>query len=258
MKQYSLIFSFMLFSSLSFSQNFTETFLKVDLTEAYKGPSAEMIRQKFRYEVYPSNIPAKPVSRKELSAAKSMLDLMKEYPTTWVSNYISTEILVVSNGKEKRAAGSDGTLNKAQRALLKIADFNTKVTINVKYKQENSATRKIEVSNLNYAIAVIPDTEAVYPGGAEALEDYLKKNAIDPISDADLRKLERGTVQFMINEKGQVEDVELVEKIGNPKVDQLLLQVIRKMPEWKPAKDENGRAVKQEFKFVVGGMNGGC
>ena len=256
MKQYSLIFSFLLFSTLSFSQSFTERFLQVDFEEASKGPSIEMIRQNFRFEVYPANVPAKPVSRKELSAAKSMLDLMSEYPSTWVSNYISTEIGVISNGKKKTAEGSDGTLNKEQRALLKIADFNTEVSINVKYKQENSATREIEVNNLNFLIGVIPDTEATYPGGEEALRAYLKKNVVDRISDADLRALDQGTVQFTINIKGQVEAVELTDKTDKSSIDQLLLKAIEAMPQWQPAKDTKGTTVKQQFKFSAGNRYG--
>jgi TonB family protein len=256
MKQYSLIFSFMLFSSLSFSQDFTETFLQVDFATMSNEPSAESIRENLRYEVYLFNPYGAPISRTELSAAKSMVDLMKEYPSSWVSNYISTEVSVVSNGEEKTAKGSDGTLNEAQRALLKVADFNTKININVKYKQENSATRKIEENNLNYLISVIPDTEATYSAGRDALKDYLKKNAMDLIPDADLKDLKEGTVHFTINEKGQVEGVELIEGTGKSTVDQLLLNAIGKMPKWKPAKDAKGTAVKQQFSFSAGNRFG--
>jgi len=185
-----------------------------------------------------------------------MSDLMKEYPSSWVSNYISTEIAVVSNGKIKKEKGNNATLTKSQRTLLKSADLNTKVSINVKYEQENSATREVEINNLNFFIAVVPDTEATYPNGWDALDEYLKKNAVDPISDTDLRTLKRGTIEFVINKKGQVEAVQILEKTGKPKVDQLLLKAIKTMPQWKPAKDAEGMPIEQKFKFVAGGMDG--
>jgi len=258
MKQYSLIFSFVLFSTLSYAQGFAETFLKVNFEIAAEEPSAELIRQYFRYEIYPLHIPARSKSRAKLSAAKSMSDLMNEYPSSWVSNYVSTEISVVSNGETKTAEGMDGTLTKGQRALLKAADLGTKVAINVKYKQENGATRKLDVHNLNSLIAVVPDREAVYPGAKGSLKKYLKKNVLDRISDADLKELKQGSIQFTINEKGQVEGSQLIDKTGKPEIDELLLKVIDTMPLWEPAKNAKGIPVKQQFKFLVGGAYGGC
>lgn len=258
MKQYSLIVSLMLFSTLSFAQNFTEKFLKVKFEHVPEGPSMESIRQNFRYEVYPLHIPAHPSSKTKLAAAKSMSDLMKEYPSSWLSDYVSTEISVVSNGETKIAKGIDGTLTKAQRSLLKAADFDTKVIINIQYEQENAATRKIETHNLDYLLAVVPDTEASYSGGRKALKQYLKQNVLDRISDADLKVLNRGSIEFTINEKGQVEATQLIKKTGKPAVDQLLLKAIKTMPQWKPAKTGKGIPVKQQFEFEVGNPYGGC
>ena len=110
-----------------------------------------------------------------------------------------------------------------QRAILKKADPNTKISIHVKYEQENAATRKIEASDLNYYIFVVPEVEALYIGGAVTLQEYLKKNVVDHISDADLKALERGIIQFTINEKGAVEGAEIKEQTTNKKVDELLL-----------------------------------
>jgi TonB family protein len=258
MKQYSLIFSFVLFSTLSFSQNFAETFLQVKFENVPEGPSMESIRQNFRYDVYPLHIPAHSTSKTKLAAAKLMSDLMKEYPSSWLSDYVSTEISVVSNGETKIAKGIDGTLSKAQKLLLKAADFDTKIAINIKYEQENAATRKIETHNLDYLIAVVPDIEASYSGGREALKQYLKKNVLDRISDADLKELNRGSIEFTINKKGQVEATQLIKKTGKPAVDQLLLKAIDGMPQWEPAKTGKGIPVKQQFEFEVGNSYGGC
>jgi len=258
MKQYSLIFSFILFSTFSFSQDFTTTFLKVDFLEASKESSVELLRQYFRHEVYPLHSPAYPISKTKLSTAKLMSDLISEYPSSWVSNYVSTEILVVSNKKTKKVIGINGTLNRAQKNLLKEADLNTKVFINIKYKQENSATGKIEVNNLNFLIAVVPDREAIYIGGVETLQQYLKKNILDRISDAELKELKQGSIEFTINEKGNVGAIQLKEQTGNPSIDQLFFNVINSMPQWEPAKNSKGIPVKQQFKFVAGSVYDGC
>jgi TonB family protein len=107
-------------------------------------------------------------------------------------------------------------------------------------------------------IAVVPDTEASYFGGRKALNKYLKKNVLDRISDADLKELNQGSIKFTINEKGQVEATQLINKTGKPEVDQLLLKAIDTMPKWKPAKTGKGIPVKQQFEFEVGNLYGGC
>lgn len=258
MKQYSLIFSLLLFSSLSFAQDFADAFLKVDFQKAGEESSVDLLRQKFRYEVYPFHIPARPASSTKLRTAKAMSDLIKAYPSSWVSDYVSTEISVVSNGKTKTAAGTNEVLNRAQQELLAIADLNTKAIINIKYRQENAATRKIDVHTLNYQIAVVPDTEARYSGGIKALKQYLKKNVVERISNANLAKIKEGVVQFTINEKGQAEAIQLSEKTGVLEVDQLLIKAIETMPLWEPARDGKGVPVQQQFKFAAGDPFGGC
>lgn len=258
MKQYSLIFSLMLFSTLSFSQDFMETFLKIDFEKAFDKPSVESMREKIRYGVYPFHIRAHRASSTELSMANKMSNLIDEYPTSWVSNYVSTEVSVVSNGKAKTAIGVNETLTKEQKELLKMADINSKVTININYKQENGATRKMDVHTLNYLIMVMPETSATYPGGPDALDQYLKDNAINYLSDADLKEMKEGIIQFTINEKGKVEDVELIQKTGRPTADKLLLKVIHNMPQWEAAKNGKGRSVKQQFKFAAGNRYGNC
>jgi hypothetical protein len=258
MKQYSLIFSLMLFSTLSFSQDFMETFLKVDFKEAFEKPSVESMRENFRYGVYPFHIRAHRRPSTELGAAKSMLDLIDEYPSSWVSDYVSTEVSVVSNGQTKTAIGANETLTKEQKELLEMAEINSKVAINIKYKQENGATRKMDVHTLNYLIMVMPETRASYPGGPDALDQYLKENVINRLSDADLKEMKEGIVEFTINEKGQVEGVGLMQNTGRTTADKLLLKVIYMMPQWEAAKDAKGMPVKQQFKFAAGNWFGGC
>lgn len=258
MKRYSFILSFMFCTLFGFSQSAVESYLDIGFSNISQGPSPEVIRKNFRYEIYHLNTRAHASSKEKLSQAKMMTDLIKEYPSSWIKKYISTEVVAVCSGKEEKAIGSNATLTTAQRSILAKADFNTKVLIHVKYQQENAATRKIEEHNLNYAIAVVPKTQATYFGGQEAVNTYLKKNAIDKISDRELIAIKKGRIHFSIDKNGAIKAVELATTTGSTKIDALFLQVIREMPLWKPAKDAKGILVKQRFELAINNFNDGC
>ena len=61
-------------------------------------------------------------------------------------------------------------------------------------------------------------------------------------------------VKFTINEKGEIVNPHIFESTKNEKVDKILLETIKKMPKWKPAKHANGLKTKQDFMFTVGNM----
>jgi len=62
-------------------------------------------------------------------------------------------------------------------------------------------------------------------------------------------------VKFTVNEEGKIVDALIFRSSEDPKADQLLLDAINKMPEWKPARNSTGMKIKQEFTIP---MSNGC
>ena len=145
---------------------------------------------------------------------------------------------------------------KKQRGILKNADTGTDIVVNVKYNLKNSTATDGEVRLINFSYTVIPEIEAVYPGGDPVLKQYLKKNAIDKIAEPVANALKLTTVRFTINEEGQVTNARITTTSEDAKIDNLLLETINKMPKWKPAENAQGIKVKQEFEFRVGNSFG--
>lgn len=255
MKRYYFIGGFIFMATISLGQNFSDTFFRTDYLENSK-KQTKLLRDNYRCQIYPLHTPAHPMSKMLLSQAQTMLDLIKEYPNSWITDYVSTEIEAINKGKRQKAYGVNAQLTDSQRNLLKMVDLNTSISIKVKYKQTNSATQKIEVKTLSFYIVVQPDEEANYPGGAVALQEYLIENVLDNISDTDLVHLKVGRVGFMVNNHGKIELVQLKESTGNSKVDQMLLNVIKNMPQWQAARNAAGLWVNQGFELVLG--NTGC
>ena len=95
----------------------------------------------------------------------------------------------------------------------------------------------------------VPDEiEAGFPGGAEALSFFMSSNLVTP---DDLQAGEKKTVhvRFSIGPDGKVSDFKIVQSAGYA-YDQEVLRVCRKMPKWKPAR-QNGVYVKASFLLPV-------
>jgi len=201
----------------------------------------------------------KSVSPSTLKNATSIADLIEHYPSSWITNYDSVVVHTTSNGRQYNATGKDANLTARQMQLLSTADMFTDVVVSVRHKTTNSITKELEDGNMSLKIYVRPEVEAVYPGGIMGLQDFLRENSKDEIAKLEAKTGFLAIVYFTINEKGRPEAIEVSEVEEYKGVERVIRQVIQEMPQWAPAKDENGNAVKQKFEFVFGfGNEGGC
>jgi TonB family protein len=198
-----------------------------------------------------------PVKVETLTKAVSISDIIPYYPVNWISGYVSTELSVTGDGKEKIASGQDDLLSAEQKRILKKVDPGTEIVIKIIYNYNNPVNGNIETGNMNYSATVVPETEAGYTGGHEQMTQYLKENAMDKIPDSAFKQLQPVVVRFTVNEEGEIANAEISRESGDPQIDRLLLDVINNMPKWSPAQDSGGKRVRQEFEFSVS-SGGGC
>lgn len=103
---------------------------------------------------------------------------------------------------------------------------------------------------------IIPDPEKTYesfdiaqapefPGGEEALMQYLTANVHYPAPALNNNIQGKVTIGFVVNKDGQIEDVRVLRGLGYG-CDEEAMRVISKMPNWKPGKN-NGRPVNVYF-----------
>lgn len=194
------------------------------------------------------------VSKEMVNDARTLMDINPGYPSTWISDYISSEIIVSSKGKTRIASGINDLFTPGQLDILKSADPGTDIKFEVKYKSFNSINNKVEINEMKFAVSLAPAFEAEFPGGNAQLKAYLKENAFLKVPATNLAQ--QAIVKFLVNEKGEINQVKIIQSSRDEKLDQLLLNTIANMPRWKPATDKSGLKVKQEFVFRVG--NPGC
>ena len=88
-----------------------------------------------------------------------------------------------------------------------------------------------------------------FPGGTQALLQYLKKNIKYPTICQEQGIQGRVVVQFVVNKDGSIVDREVIKPI-NPYLDKEALRVVSTMPKWKPG-SQRGKPVRVKFTLPV-------
>jgi TonB family protein len=178
-----------------------------------------------------------------------------------IVDFVSVSITATCAGKEMSADSKDDKLTAAQKSILSSADLNTDIFLRIRFKFKNQDISKTQEKNSIregiLSVLVVPEIEAEYPGGFTKMSDYLNKALIDKAhSKRDAEKFLQARIDFTVNKEGQVIDPKIIYTTTDPGLDKLLLEAIRKMPQWKPAENPKGIRVKQRFSIPLG--NYGC
>ena len=104
-------------------------------------------------------------------------------------------------------------------------------------------------NNLSTEIFEFPSTIPEFPGGHKALSEYLGNKIY--FTNAAKSEEEEGVVlvQFVINEKGQVEDIVPLQKLKYG-LTEVALEAVKNMPKWIPG-DNNGQKVKVRMELPI-------
>jgi hypothetical protein len=194
----------------------------------------------------------RPITQQKLNEAKSISDIIENYPDSWIQHYNSVVISSVGNNEDSEAKGPNATLTEEQKEILNTA---SEIHIAVHYQKKNY-NDKIQNRQMNTSFIVIPEVQAEFKGGYDKMIAYLKKNSLDKINSKNLI-LPQPTIYFTVNEFGYIENSELTETSGDNDIDRMLTQMVKNMPQWTPAKNATGKNVEQRFALDIGrGMNG--
>lgn len=194
----------------------------------------------------------RPTTKDQLGKATILSDFIPNYPSSWISDYTSVEIIANHNGKKMIAVSQNDVLNYEQKNLLSTIDLADDILINVNYKSQNCITKHADNRQMIVSMTVIPEKEAEYIGGYNQMINYLRENSSDEITGHNLEVFQPSSILFTVNEKGEVDNVILNKTTGNAEVDKFLVELIGNMPNWDPAENSNGLAVKQQFEFNLG------
>jgi protein TonB len=91
-----------------------------------------------------------------------------------------------------------------------------------------------------------------FPGGQQALINYLQTNLIYPVDAKELGIEGKVYVSFVVFEDGSIQQVTILRGIqGNRSCENEVLRLIKQMPKWIPGKNDFGQIIKARNKIPV-------
>ena len=109
--------------------------------------------------------------------------------------------------------------------------------------------KAVEANVKTEAPFLVVEQQPEYPGGMDALRNFLSKNLNYPHSAASAGVSGRVFVSFVVNTDGSLTDLEVLKGIGFG-CDEEAIRVMQKMPHWKPGK-QSGRAVRVKYNLPI-------
>lgn len=109
--------------------------------------------------------------------------------------------------------------------------------------------QKTVVSQTNQKVFDAVEQMPEYPGGMQAMIEFLQTNMKYP-EDAAKQKVEgRVMVQFVVETDGSITDVHVAKQVF-PSLDAEAIRVVQAMPRWTPGMDK-GRVVRVKYNLPV-------
>jgi TonB family protein len=192
------------------------------------------------------------VKQKKLTEVKELNELIVDYPSNWITSYISVEITTTNKGILNKASGQNNVLTNEQVNNLKSADLLSNVFIKVNYLYRNSQSGQLEKHTIEHSTYIAPERNAKFENGQYQLHEFLRSAVLGVQNDSLPRRLGMVSVKFTVNEGGEIVNPKVFKSSGDLFTDMRLLNAISTMPKWKPA-ENNGTKLKQEFLFSFGG-----
>ncbi|WP_420552478.1 energy transducer TonB [Tenacibaculum aiptasiae] len=196
------------------------------------------------------------ITKYKLSKAKTLKDIVEDYPSNWIENYITVETYRITKDEAIKEVGDDINLNSKQQELFNNIHIGDDILIRVVYKDKESLGTNNTKKETNITMTVVPEVSASFREGNEQLVEYLKKNSTVEILNWNFNPMQNATALFTVNEMGEVGNVKVTKTTGIISVDKAIIKMLYKMPKWNPARNSKGELVSQQFELIIGEV--GC
>jgi len=210
----------------------------------------------FIYEIGPR---FGPIKKSKLQQARTIADFLSPDEIASIVVLKSVNVVLFENEKQtdNLELGINPTLNEAQLQLLRSFDYSTSFVIRADFQKENQTTGMLENDYRSPHLTVVPERQAEYSYGKEALMAYLRENSKAIRADIDPKDLKAAKLSFLVTKEGVVEIIGIDRSSGYPEVDLKVIELISNAPGlWKPAQNAQGQKVGQQLVVSFGLM--GC
>ena len=188
----------------------------------------------------------------QMRTAKTIEDIIANYPHKAIENCESVWVKSLFKDGEVSIMTKGSELNKEQLSLLNSSEIGDYFNVIVNYGSNYSCNGNLVYDRLDIGITVVPEVQAEYPDGYSKLIAYLDGNSKERMENMDFSNIQSLSIKFFIDEDGKADEIRVMNESGNPELDDIVVELLNDMPEWKPARDEDGNHVRQEFELIFG------
>ena len=225
------------------------------------GPKEEEIFIEFDFDVGPR---FNPIKKTKLDKVRTIADFLDAEVVASIVTLQSVNVALVENDQQTNVletgvfeTGTTATLTDGQLLLLQSFDYSSNFLVRAHYRKKNGNTGILVSDYRSPYFTIVPEKQAEYSYGKEALLYYLKEESKEVRANLDSENLKAAKLSYSVTEKGAVDSIKLERSSGYPEVDQKMIELISNLPgSWKPARNAAGNEVNQEFVISFGAM--GC
>jgi hypothetical protein len=201
-----------------------------------------------------------PVTKDVVHNATTIYDFLNEGEKEQIEHIKSVDVTIIKDNQLSHiyAEGVTDELTEAQLKILKATDYFSHFTVRTEFRGKNKETGIIEDKFFGPHITVVPEKQAIYVDGNEALINYLKENSKANMQVIKDNKLGAIKLSFIINKQGIVTNVKHdAMTTGYTSIDEKLITLLKEIPgKWIPAKNADGEKIEQELVFTFGPRDG--
>lgn len=200
------------------------------------------------------------VKKSDILSATTIYDFLNEGEKDQIITLKSVNLVVIKDNQQSeiQEQGITDQLTAAQIKLLKSMDYFNHFTIRTEFRGKNMETGVIEDKFFGPHITVVPDQQANYVDGKEALLNYLKDHSRTDMNTITDNKINAIKISFIVDKQGEIKDVKHdAMSTGYPEIDKKFMKLIKNIPgKWTPAENSKGEKMEQELVFTFGPADG--
>lgn len=208
----------------------------------------------FIYDVGPRFTP---ITKADLRALNSFSDYIGEEHANRIESFKSLQVMLMIENEpsDERIIGSNDKFTDDQLHFFYALDYSTNLMMWADYEEKNQETGNIEDAHWTPYLTIVPEKQAIYPHGIQALKDFLKENSQEArdLANVESNKLQPAKFFFTVTKYGAIENIRLDRTSNYPTVDKKMMELIQMTPgQWQPAENEKGEPVDQELVVSFG------
>lgn len=197
------------------------------------------------------------ITREQLHHASSVNDITIKDAAFSIESMWEVELHQHLPGKDWIAKGDNDELTERQIEILQSMEYSSDYNITGLCKRKHTGTGEIIDGYFDHYFTVVPEKEASYEGGTEAVKDYLISSSSVLTNFLDPEQLHPGKIRFVVTKNGKISEVSVEASCGYENVDNRLVEIVKDMPEkWEAAENAEGKKIDQELVFFYGQI--GC